>query len=255
MTNTSYVLARRIYNVAVSVSIIAAGACFITGCLSIYYGGGDEPYSRQIVAETFRSIAISVFTCLALTLGGFVWELISPAPVQTSKPPKDYPFLIARLASKKDLTSDTNAQLALRREHNRRLSHTVIRTALTLVGMIVFGVYCMHTGHFTDNINASVIRAMWIALPCFAIPFGYAVFTAFYNAKSYERELNILKSLPASSSEPTAVTTPQDKHLLWIRIALLVLAVGCTVYGLLAGGTVDVLTKAINICTECIGLG
>lgn len=254
MTNTSCVLARRIYNIILSISIAVAGVCFIAGCLSIYYGGGDEPYSRQIVAETFRTIAIPVFACLALTLGGFVWEFISPAPVQTAKPPKDYPFLIARLASKKDLSGD-DAQAALNNEHKRRRLHAIIRTELTLVGIVVFGLYCLQNKHFTDDINASVIQAMWVALPCFAIPFGYAVFTAFYNAKSYERELNILKSLPASSSEPTAVTAPQDKHLLWIRIALLVLAVGCTVYGLLAGGTVDVLTKAINICTECIGLG
>ncbi|MBQ8580085.1 MAG: thioredoxin [Oscillospiraceae bacterium] len=26
-------------------------------------------------------------------------------------------------------------------------------------------------------------------------------------------------------------------------------------YGAAAGGTADVLTKAVNICTECVGLG
>ena len=65
MTNTSCVLARRIYNIVLSVSIAVAGICFIAGCLSIYYGGGDDPYSRQIVAETFRSIRTSLQFILA----------------------------------------------------------------------------------------------------------------------------------------------------------------------------------------------
>ncbi|MBR4862977.1 MAG: thioredoxin [Oscillospiraceae bacterium] len=40
-----------------------------------------------------------------------------------------------------------------------------------------------------------------------------------------------------------------------MRYALLVVAVSILVYGYFAGGTNDVLTKAINICTECVGLG
>ncbi|MBR5524012.1 MAG: thioredoxin [Clostridia bacterium] len=40
-----------------------------------------------------------------------------------------------------------------------------------------------------------------------------------------------------------------------MRSALLVLGVGAVLYGALSGGWLDVLTKAINICTECIGLG
>jgi len=40
-----------------------------------------------------------------------------------------------------------------------------------------------------------------------------------------------------------------------VRCVLVCAAVVLLVYGYLAGGTADVLTKAINICTECVGLG
>ncbi|MBQ7330725.1 MAG: thioredoxin [Oscillospiraceae bacterium] len=40
-----------------------------------------------------------------------------------------------------------------------------------------------------------------------------------------------------------------------LRVALLVIGIGVLMYGFLSGGTADVLTKAINICTECVGLG
>ena len=39
------------------------------------------------------------------------------------------------------------------------------------------------------------------------------------------------------------------------RLALLAAAVCLLVWGFVTGGAADVLTKAINICTECIGLG
>ncbi|MBQ8339534.1 MAG: thioredoxin [Clostridia bacterium] len=43
--------------------------------------------------------------------------------------------------------------------------------------------------------------------------------------------------------------------LLSLRCALLVVAVVLIAFGILHGGMADVLGKAINICTECIGLG
>jgi len=35
----------------------------------------------------------------------------------------------------------------------------------------------------------------------------------------------------------------------------LIVAVGLMILGIATGGLADVLAKAINICTECIGLG
>ncbi len=40
-----------------------------------------------------------------------------------------------------------------------------------------------------------------------------------------------------------------------IRTVILCLALAALAYGYFTGGTVDVLTKAVNICTECVGLG
>ena len=40
-----------------------------------------------------------------------------------------------------------------------------------------------------------------------------------------------------------------------IRIAVLCAALFFLLLGYFSGGSTDVLTKAVNICTECIGLG
>ncbi|MBQ9859332.1 MAG: thioredoxin [Clostridia bacterium] len=40
-----------------------------------------------------------------------------------------------------------------------------------------------------------------------------------------------------------------------VRLALLAVGLFLLIYGFATGGIADVLTKAVNICTECIGLG
>ena len=45
------------------------------------------------------------------------------------------------------------------------------------------------------------------------------------------------------------------KHETWIRIAVFAAAALLIIAGILNGGALDVLVKAINICTECVGLG
>ena len=48
---------------------------------------------------------------------------------------------------------------------------------------------------------------------------------------------------------------PEPRRIAAIRAALLVLAGACLVAGALNGSLLDVLRKAVNICTECVGLG
>ena len=55
------------------------------------------------------------------------------------------------------------------------------------------------------------------------------------------------------ASAQAAVPTP--RRLQWLRIGLFAAAAVLIVLGVLNGGLRDVLVKAVNLCTECIGLG
>lgn len=134
---------RKVYGIALSVIIVITGICLMAACICIYASGGDEPYSRETVAEAFSGIAFPVYLCLGMIAGSFILDFILPA-----EPKK-------RAARKKA----TNTQ-ALSSKKTRILQYSVLCAALV-----------------------------------------------------------------------------------------------CLVYGFLAGGTADVLTKAVNICTECVGLG
>ena len=50
-----------------------------------------------------------------------------------------------------------------------------------------------------------------------------------------------------------AVNDPHHIHK--IRLAVLILAIICIIAGVANGNMKDILIKAINICTECVGLG
>ena len=88
-----------------------------------------------------------------------------------------------------------------------------------------------------------------------AIPFGYCVFTAYYSRRSIQKELELVKLAPKAVNKTESAPVAKENKLLYIRLAIFAVALLCLVGGFVAGGTADVLAKAVAICTECVGLG
>ena len=97
-----------------------------------------------------------------------------------------------------------------------------------------------------------MIRAMWVLLPCLAAAFCCCIRFIHVRKNSISKEIELLKQCPKAAA-------PQQEHKTCrctkLRCALLLAAAALALIGFLSGGTADVLTKAVNICTECIGLG
>ena len=133
------------YSILLSVMLVITGICLCVACAGIYFSG-EQPFSPEAVAAAFRYVAVPVYLCIALAVGGLILDAVFPA-----------------------------------------------------------------------------------------------------EAKKQNRH----KEADRSSAVPV-----QNGHkLLYLRLALLGLGIGIFVYGFFAGGTADVMTKAVNICTECVGLG
>lgn len=261
MTKENLQRIHRIYSICLGLVIIITGVCFIVACLGIY-NSGEQPFSRESVATAFGHIAIPVYVCTALTIVGIVFDVLSPTEAPKNKPVKPYVAMLNKAYSSKDLTQCDNAiRSQIQKEQNSRKIHTLIRTVLLCVASVIFLVYGTNSDNFHQTkITDSMIDAMLVLLPCLVVCFAYGLFTVIYNEKSMARELELLKSVPAKAVTE-AITTPSDKAdssnklIFIVRAALLIIGVFILVYGFITGGTVDVLTKAINICTECIGLG
>jgi len=93
-------------------------------------------------------------------------------------------------------------------------------------------------------------------LPWFAVYVLLIIVSAVVGAKAgkVKRELALnAKNRPRSMKARLAECNGKRTNI--VRLALFAVAVLLVVLGVTNGGTRDVLIKAINICTECIGLG
>ena len=236
----------RIYGIVLSVAAVIAGICLIFACIQIN-SSGDRPFSTEAVQVAFQGIAIPVYLCVALIIGGFILDGFFPdAPKKQSVPKQD-----AAIAQK----LYQNAEPALRDNKYRykRLLFGRISLLWMVVGSTLFLLYALNGNNFSvETISSAMAKAsVWLAV-CMTVPFGHAVFAAYYAKKSYIKEIQFLKEAGVTPDRSPTVTKPT---LVWVRWSILSIAVVCILVGFFSGGTEDVLTKAVNICTECVGLG
>ncbi len=258
MTKDTSMRLHRIFNVILAVVLVIAGLGLIAGCLYIYFVKGE--YSREIVAEIFKMISIPVYVSLAFILGGFIYEFVSPLKKKKEKPERDYAFQLSKLSEKKNFSEcDKDVSKAISKAEKVRKILGIIRIPVVIICAVAFLVYGTNPENFHQSeINESMIGAMTVLCPCLFVSGAYCIFYEFFRKSSMKKEIELLKKLPdakGSATEIKAEGKGKKIALVIVRIAVILIAAGALVYGALDGGFADVMTKAVNICTECIGLG
>lgn len=247
---------RPVLRIALSVSIILAGICLMAACFGIYHTGGDQPFSRESVAAAFGPIALPCWVCLGLIAVSVLTELFLPSPSAKGKPTRQTAMVLKTMQGKVDLSRcDDSLRGAISLQRSKRRRCQTVGWVLLAVCTLVFFSYGANPHNFHQSqINGSMISAMYRFLPCCLIPYGYGVWASFAARKSMEEEIRLLKSAPAESKVAAPVKTAGSR-LTVLRNALLLIGIAILIFGYFTGGTADVLTKAVNICTECVGLG
>lgn len=246
---------RKTYAVAVTATTIIAGLCLMTACLGIYLSG-DEPYCRDSVAAAFSPIAIPVYLCLGTVILGFILDLLLPPEERRRSVARQHALILSRLYATKDLHQATSLlRQQIQKEQQIRKVFRILTTSALSIGILVFAVYIFSSDRFPlENINGSVIRATVVLLICMAVPFGCAIASAYWCRHSMDKEISLWKQLPKREYTETA-PVKKEFSLLIPRLLFLTAGLALLIYGFFTGGTADVLVKAINICTECVGLG
>ncbi len=254
MTEKTVKHIRTASGIALSLSLLVSGACLMLQCVSIYRSG-DHPYSREVVAAHFSPIAVPIYLTLVLIVLTALLAVFLPKGTGKRQPVKQTALLLRRLREKKDLSQcESSLRTAIEAQERSRALHRRICGLLCGVCAIVFLCYALNGNNFhRSEINASMRRAMSVLLPCLLPPFAYAVFTAFHAEKSMQKEIALLQQVKATCSVPAPA--PKRSGWRYFRCAVLIVGAILLLTGFFTGGTADVLTKAINICTECVGLG
>lgn len=258
MSNKERFNIHSLFNIILSVLVFVAGICLMAGCLYIYYVKGE--YSAEIVGEVFGYIAVPLYVCLALILGGFVYEFISPLKKKKEKPERDHYHQLLKLRAKKDLIDcDKTVRAAIRKENIKRRIFVILRAVIVAFCASVFLVFALVPSNYhQSDINESMIFMMTVLAPCLFVSGAFCVFVAVFSKRSMIREIELLKKIPDKKFDDGVVETNCDTKLVvkiigYTFVGALIAALLIT--GISLGGFADVMTKAVNICTECIGLG
>ena len=133
------------------------------------------------------------------------------------------------------------------------------RWAGALLCMIPVLLYITDGRNFKSTDLETVMGALVLhILPWTAAALAILAAGALLGEKSMKREIAAAGALaagPVSGTETGSRVSAGSRQAAYIRGMVLAAAVLCIIAGIYNGSMRDVLFKAINICTECIGLG
>ena len=262
---------RLIYSIFLGIFTVAVGIAIICVAADIYYSGKDTGviYSRAIVGERLTALAIPLIFLIAAIILGAVFPLYK---VKASRQPEDaLKKLQSRIpqSGEGDSVEFTAAQNAYKKATIIRLVAWLVALAVALAGAIATLCYLLDTAQFSGkDVNGEVFKLVKNILPwlcvAFAATIGATVTSGIFANKQVAAAKTMIKngdkSTVAQKVEPKFITVIKSiiakPAFVWaVRGCVFVLAVVFIVLGIVNGGANDVLVKAINICTECIGLG
>ncbi len=138
-----------------------------------------------------------------------------------------------------------------------------------LLCMVPVLIYLIDPAHF-DKSDVEGLEMVIRSMVGFIVPFVILAFailavTSLLAEKSMQREseaasLRIKEEKEAGTVKkmeikPLAAHTPPVKNLKTVQLIVFTLAIICIIAGVINQSMRDVLIKAINVCSECIGLG
>lgn len=152
---------------------------------------------------------------------------------------------------------------AMRAEERRRRMARGACAGICAGCAVMVARYLVNPANFTSRELELVIgRLLWHIAPWIFVGFACAILCECVRGRSFRREIELAARSPERASFKNAQTdsgASREKRARLAktaaRAAMFALAVALLALGAANGGMRDVLVKAINICTECIGLG
>ena len=259
---------RKIYTIVLGVFIVAMGIAIICVAADIYYSGKGTGviYSREIVGARLTKLAIPLLVLIAAIIAGVIF------PVCQTKAKRMHEETLLKLQRRLPANGEGEEFFAAQKTYEKMnlIKIIVWCTALAAVEAcsIATIVYLAKATHFEgSDFSGHMLGLAKTALPCTIVAFAAFMAASFVNGHCSKVQINSIKTMIKCGSREIAL--PEEVLLydriekvashditLWVvRGIVLVIAITFIILGIFNGGARDVLIKAINICTECIGLG
>lgn len=212
----------------------------------------ENIFTPEIVAEKTAVLAPLFFTAIGLLIAGLV---LGGKDENAEKPVKVSALRLELAASRVLQPSDT-----MRRDRARRKKLLIAGRGLFALCMIPVALHLANPSSFPqDDLEGMLCALLRVLLPCTALGLGALMAASVMREKSVFREKEaakkrLKKEKPngcGAESKTADAPGKQGRMQLFILAAAAVLIFA----GIINGSALDVLVKAITICTECVGLG
>lgn len=266
---------RLYYGIFLSMFTCIMGVLFIVQAVSILADGGwiQGAFTREIVAERLFPISIPFYIWIAAVAAGLVLSYLYPVKTRSVNKISERATqkrLSLRLPQGVGEEYEKQIKQIATEKRSRTIVYGVCAT-LCFASAIACAVYLLTPANYTANsINGAMLNVLINAGPWILVAFACCIGMTLYEKFSLLREITVLKALISSNKGNPVIkadTVPPEifvkiktvlssKYAVWgIRGGVAVIAVTFIFLGIFNEGARDVLIKAINICTECIGLG
>lgn len=271
---------RLCYGIALSLMTAVTGALFIWQTLDIYLSGGSRPFTREIVLERLNRIAPAFWIWVVMVAAGFIiWEVFAVSYKRA--PLKDDCYALRRLKKRMPQKVGESGLASLKAVKRGELINLIVKlcaAALCLAGVAYGIAYLATSANFPKtDVNGEMLNMAAHLAPCVFAALLILCGVTLYLSISAKKQLPHVKQIIASAKADekngveavyvTGNTAVADLYGRWkalsnhkyfilgVRIAIAVFAVTFIILGIVNGNMRAILIKAINICTECIGLG
>lgn len=265
MSNKTLLTIRKLCTALLSLLLIMTGVLLITGCVSIYQSG-PRPFTPESISAMFRKIQVPIYITLSMMLITVIMHLICPVPQKKNRIAVEKKVILHRMEKRLSQNGISLLTPTVKRERLLRRLLWIVAIAICAVLFIPAAQYTFDPAHFTlTSFNEDTASATWYLIPAFLLSSIVIILAIYVQQAGYTRDIDRAKKLLAKAPKEKndthveTVAQPSSKtpqRVIWgVRLGLLILGVTFIILGIFNGGMADVLSKAINICTECIGLG
>ncbi len=229
---------RAVVWVLTAVFALAATCLCAFTLFDVYYRPAiNKPFFQEPTPVVDKIVQVGVLSIAALLVISVAAGIFS---VSRKKEQKKYLALIAE--SKRPTMVEVNAKKGESEEDVPEVEITL--SPWTKVIRLIVGNLCFEEGHTDEEIEAEIRKILG---ECEEVaPVQEEVVAPPTKAKK-----------PLVKAKKEKKTHPKARKI-WtnvVRIGLAAAGIALVVLGIFNGGMKDVLLKAINICTQCIGLG
>lgn len=253
---------RLIYGIALSVLLIVTGVLLMISCVNIYRIG-PRPFTTENISNAFDKIAIPVFITVGAVAVGAILQLVLPNDKKKPRASIDKKATISKLEKKISLAYCSQETVeCLENIKKKQTLLTIAVSALCIAAAIPTLFFALNKNSYTADYNASVKHVCVMILPWLLVVCGLLIAYSYIEEMLLTKRLSLTKEAMAQSKGHFPVDEQnckkcncQAKKIWLIRAIVLVVTIGILAVGIFGDGMADVLAKAVNICTECIGLG